>query len=246
MRTTEKIGLSLAAGAGAAAFTYAGFAATAFLRYGRHKELDTKILLDHYMPEAEVIERHEIHVNAPAGVAFECARNLDLLQSPVIRLIFATRAKLMCAPDEIAEAALPKPLIDQAKAIGWQILEEVPGQEIVIGAAAKPWLADPEFTGVAPTEFAAFVEPGFAKIVWNLSVEALSETKSIVRTETRVVTTDNESRRLFRRYWALASPGIALIRRLGLGIVKAEAEKIVTPVAAMVRADGFEPPTPSV
>jgi hypothetical protein len=93
----------------------------------------------------------------------------------------------------------------------------------VIGAAAKPWLADPEFHGIAPEEFAGFGEPGWAKIVWNFSVERVNDTTSILKTETRVVTTDKTSRRLFRRYWAVASPGIALIRRLGLRIVKRNA-----------------------
>ena len=45
------------------------------------------------------------------------------------------------------------------------------------------------------------------------------------RTETRVHTTDARSRRLFRRYWAVFSPGILLIRRASLKLVKAEAER---------------------
>lgn len=235
MKTGTKVALSLAAGAGTAAFTYAGLAAAAWLRYGRHEELDRQLLLDGYMPDADVIERHEIHVKAPAKVAFDTARDLDLTHSALVRWIFATRAKVMGTP-EAEGPEMPKGLIEQSKALGWRVLEDEPEKEVVIGAAAKPWHANPEFTPLERAEFAAFHEPGWAKIAWNFSVEPLSESDCIVRTETRVITTDAESRRRFRRYWAFASPGIGLIRRLGLGIVKTEAEKKMKEVPAVVPA----------
>ena len=45
------------------------------------------------------------------------------------------------------------------------------------------------------------------------------------RTETRAVATDDFARLKFRRYWALVSPGVALIRQASLGPLKAEAER---------------------
>ena len=45
------------------------------------------------------------------------------------------------------------------------------------------------------------------------------------RTETRAVATDAFARLKFRRYWALVSPGVALIRQTSLGPLKAEAER---------------------
>jgi hypothetical protein len=65
------------------------------------------------------------------------------------------------------------------------------------------------------------------KIVWNLSVEPLGPSESMFRTETRVATTDAYARKRFRRYWAAFSPGIRLIRRESLSIVKADAEQRV-------------------
>ncbi|MGZ7081238.1 MAG: hypothetical protein ACXVJT_17625, partial [Thermoanaerobaculia bacterium] len=87
---------------------------------------------------------------------------------------------------------------------------------------------DAQFRAIAPEDFATFSEAGWAKIVWNFRVDALSVSTSVVRTQTRVTTTDAESRRRFRRYWALASPGIIFIRLFALRIVKSEAEKGVT------------------
>ena len=49
--------------------------------------------------------------------------------------------------------------------------------------------------------------------------------ESMFRTETRAVATDDFARLTFRRYWALVSPGVALIRRSSLGPLKAGAER---------------------
>jgi hypothetical protein len=48
---------------------------------------------------------------------------------------------------------------------------------------------------------------------------------SVFRTVTRVRTTDPQARRMFRRYWSTFSPGILLIRREALRVVRAEAER---------------------
>ena len=96
----------------------------------------------------------------------------------------------------------------------------------MVGAVTQPWKADVEFRGMDPEEFAAFNEPGFAKIVWTLGVEPLTEKASVFRTETRVATTDAESRSRFRRYWSVFSPGILLIRYETLRLVKREAERM--------------------
>ena len=63
------------------------------------------------------------------------------------------------------------------------------------------------------------------KIVWNLAVEPLGPAESVFRTETRVATTNAYARERFRRYWAVFSPGILLIRRESLRLVKADAER---------------------
>lgn len=54
---------------------------------------------------------------------------------------------------------------------------------------------------------------------------SLAPTHSIVRSETRATTTDESARKRFRRYWAVFSPGIFLIRSEGLRLVRAEAER---------------------
>ena len=228
MKRNHRLGLTLAAGAGAAA-AYGGYAALAFLRYGHLRSRFTTVSLDRFIAEPEVVDHHSVKVKAPAHVAFDACRNLDLMRSAPIRGIFAARRQLMCAT-AAEKRELPAPLIDQALALGWQILDESPGREIVLGARCKPWLADPQFHGMNAEAFTRFEEPGFAKIVWSFSVEPVTETTCIVHTETRVATTDESARHSFRRYWSLASPGIVLIRRLGLRLVKSDAERTSKPL----------------
>ena len=115
--------------------------------------------------------------------------------------------------------------LSQMQSIGWGVLAEVPGREIVMGAATQPWMADVVFRPLPPGEFAAFHEPGYVKIVWTLRADPVGADESIFRTETRVTTTDTAARAKFRRYWSFASPGIVLIRWASLGPLKAEAER---------------------
>jgi hypothetical protein len=111
--------------------------------------------------------------------------------------------------------------------LGWRILAEEPNREIVVGAVTQPWVADVVFRGVAPEEFAGFDEPGYVKIAWTLAVLPRGRDECVFRTETRVRATDPSARRRFRRYWLVFSPGILLIRRETLRLVRRAAEAAV-------------------
>ncbi len=195
-------------GLGVAAATYAGSAAVTWYRYGSPQpgtpeEADP--LLDRFMAAYEVVERHNVRVRAPAKITLAAAYEQNLLASPVIRAIFKAREfALGSTPDERAR---PQALLPQMLALGWGILAEVPGHEIVMGAVTQPWDPNPRFRALGPEHFAAFDEPDYVKIVWSLRADALGAHESIFRTETRAVATDDSARLTFRRYWALVSPG---------------------------------------
>jgi hypothetical protein len=218
--------LGLTAGLGFAALSYVGYAAVAYYRYGQTgvgtNADDTDTLVDQFIPVYEVREGHEIRVRAAADVTFAAARDLDLRRSPLVRAIFALRtlpSRLRGEP----EAERPGTFLAEVLSIGWGLLAEVPDREIVLGAVTEPWEPVVQFRPLPPAEFAAFNEPGHAKIVWTLAAEPLGTSASRFRTETRVRTTDPESRERFRRYWALFSLGILLIRYEALRLVKNEA-----------------------
>ena len=94
-----------------------------------------------------------------------------------------------------------------------------------MGAVTQPWEANVVFRSLPTDKFVAFNEPGWVKIVWTLRADPLGADASVFRTETRVVTTDRESRARFRSYWAFVSAGIVLIRWMMLEPLKAEAER---------------------
>lgn len=215
----------IAGGLGLAAAGYATWSAVAWYRYGqaaKGKGDAADPLLDHFMPEFEVVERHHIGVNAPAEVTLAAAKEQDIEGSPIAQAIFKARALVMGAPP--AGKQLPQGLLAQVLSLGWGVLADTPG-EIVLGAVTKPWEPSPTFKALKPDEFAAFHAPGYVKIVWSLRADPETSERSTFRTETRAVATDRVAREKFRRYWALSSAGIALIRLLSLMPLKSEAER---------------------
>jgi hypothetical protein len=230
----------IAGGAAFAAAAYATFAGVTWFRYGRNKrqvrgeEMDS--LLDLYIPEFEVAERHYLGVAAPAATTFAAACKTDLSHSAIVRSLFKLRELALGCPrapvheagqnGEIPEVgSQTKELLAQVKAIGWGVLAEIPGHEIVFGAVTQPWLSNLVFRSVPPEEFANFREPGYVKIAWMLRADPIDCHTSIVRTETRVITTDAFARFKFRRYWSMILAGVVLIRKALLRAVKTEAER---------------------
>lgn len=222
--TIKRAGWIASRGMVAAAVGWLGYAAVAWTRYGKARRLRrADVLLDRYMPIYEVAEQHEVYVAAPSGLTYATLRAMDPLDSPLVRAIFRGRELLLGADRPTEEGR--RGIVDQTLALGWRILVEEPGREIVVGAVTKPWEPNVTFRGVPPDEFLDFNEPGYVKIVWTLGVQSVAADRSVAWTETRVLTTDREARRRFRRYWAVFSPGILIIRRAGLRRVRADAEQ---------------------
>ena len=227
---------ALLTGAAAVGLGWAGYAALAWSRYGRVVPRDgADMLLDRFMPTYEVAERHQTRVAAPAPLTWQAASDLDFGRSPLVRAIFQGRELLMGAHP--AQRTRRK-FLDEILALGWGLLAEEPGYKLAFGAATQPWQADVRFRPLGPETFAAFAEPGYAKITWTLAAEPRGSSASLFRTETRVATTDPDSRRRFRRYWAVFSPGILLIRYEMLRLVRAEAERLARALPAITNPSG--------
>jgi hypothetical protein len=133
-----------AAGAGLVGFGV--YAAVARARYGhidpqRHPRDE---LLDRFMPQPEVDEYHQLKVRAPAELTFAAAKQMDIQASPVAKAIFWLRAIPALARGEPFRPLGPKGIVAETLSIGWGVLAEVPGREIVIGAYTQPWQAAAE------------------------------------------------------------------------------------------------------
>ena len=172
----------LASGAGLAAASYALCAGLTWWRYGQplrsEGPQDADDLLDRFMPLYEAVERHSRRVTAPADIALAAACELDLSRSLIVQSLFKTRAWFLGTSSKDTLEA--QELLVQMKKLGWRVLAEIPGREIVVGAVTQPWMADVVFQGVSPDEFAAFNQPGFVKIVWTLRADPVGIGESLI------------------------------------------------------------------
>ena len=172
MRKT--IARCIASGLGAVALGYTMFTASAWLCYGRpRRERDGAthdVLLDRFIPTYDVAEQHCVPVNAPADIAFAAACEMDLMSSPIVRAVFRLH--------ELSMRAHPPPqqqqqrgLLAFIRSIGWGMLAQIPGREVILGTVTQPWQADVVFRALAPDQFAAFDEPGYVKIAFSLRAD---------------------------------------------------------------------------
>jgi uncharacterized protein YndB with AHSA1/START domain len=194
----------------------------AWVRYGRPPH-HPDARLDRWMPSYEICERHAIEIAAPPEVTMAVARALRLEDSRIVRAIVRTRERMLRAPH------VPSPdaggFVASMQAMGWGVLTDEP-RFVAMGAVTEPWTPSPVFRPLPPDALAAFSEPGHVKIIWTLEVEPTRDGSRFI-TQTRAVATDPGARARFRRYWALVSPGVVLIRHAILLSLKAEAERVL-------------------
>lgn len=171
------------------------------------------------MPGYDVHEVHSLWVMAEPVTAYEAvltvsAKEVRLFGPLMLLRTFGRSARMV---DERA------PLIDEMKKIGFVELGRRPGAELVLGAVGRFW--SPLGNRPVPTlDFSAFAEPGYAKAAMNFTVAREGE-GSLVRTETRIVGTDAEATRKFRRYWLLIRLGSGAIRRSWLKAIRRRLER---------------------
>lgn len=180
--------------------------------------------LDRFMPGPDVRELHESLVRAPADRVFDVAEHFDLFSMPFVHAIVRLRDLLLHGADGERQHQ-PGGLVAGAQALGWGILAHAPGREVVLGAVARPWVADVRVMALPPDEFVGFTQPDLIKVVWSIEAEPVGDALTRLRTETRMLTTDESARRKFRRYWRRFGLGIVAIRWLGLFAIRCEAER---------------------
>ena len=169
--------------------------------------------LDRFLGRWDFAEYHSIEVDAPPERVDAQVRDLDLGRSRVVRLLFRLRGM----PARSAR-------LDGMQGIGFQLLDDRPGEEIVLGLIGRFWTSDGGLCRFDAQDFVAFDEPGWAKAVWNFRMTPLNGGRTRLETETRVLCTDARSRRRFRVYWTFIRPFSGLIRRVALREVKNKAE----------------------
>jgi hypothetical protein len=155
-------------------------------------------LLDQVLPEWQHRERHEIEVDAPPERVWAALHEASAAEMPLLRRLFRLRG-------------LPAgggPLLGQMQAIGFRLVAEEPGRELVLAAAGRPWRLRER---LRPLDDAP---PDAALMAFDFRL-----TGRTLSTETRVALADPRSRRSFRRYWLLVRPFSGLVRRSWLAAI---------------------------
>lgn len=173
------------------------------------------MLIDDFLPEYQITKRHQIIINAPVNVVYETLLTVNMARSILVKLLFKIRG-------------LPHPMLtlNELQRIGFTCLGKVQEQELLLGLVGRFWTIKGDLQPVSQESFKTFHKNGFAKAVWNFSLEETDKSRTVIRTETRIQCLDKKSYYQFRLYWFLVGPFSSLIRKIMLKIIKKDAEAL--------------------
>ncbi len=178
--------------------------------------------LHELMPIPDVAARYQTRVRASLERTREAMRGADFSRLPLTRLLMGLR-KLGWGRQKAEQAASQE---ERLRAAGFISLSTGLENEVLLGVVGRFWRPDSgTVRGLTAEEILAFEREGFAKALWNFTVERESESVTRLATETRVVAYGISARRKFRAYWLLVGPFSGLIRREMLRMVKRQAER---------------------
>jgi hypothetical protein len=178
--------------------------------------------LDAFLPEYQFVERHETRVRATPGAVYRAVRAVTADEIRSFRLLtWIRRGGRRSGGESILEPAGHRPILEVATRSGFVWLADEPPQEIVVGAVVccRPVKLE------SAAEFRSLTQPGFAKAGMSFRIEDVGSGYCRVTTETRIVATDDASRRRFGLYWSLIYPGSSMIRHGWLAAIRRRGER---------------------
>jgi hypothetical protein len=178
-------------------------------------------VLDDFLPSYDVHEVHSVGTSASPAAVMDAIRALTPLEVPLLVGLMAIRS--VPAVLRGRRLSMRGRLLDGFRRGGFVDLHEAP-DELVFGGIGRFWQPTGGLHRIDPADFRDFAEPGFAKAAFNFQVERV-DGRTILRTETRIATTDAHARRRFGRYWRVIHPGSALIRISWLRAIRRRAER---------------------
>jgi hypothetical protein len=171
-------------------------------------------LIDDWLPEFDVGERHDVAVPLEPDRALELALSSPAAPDRIVRALISARG--MASRDETIERFFA--------AHRFVVLDRSP-TEWVAGAIGAVWRPRGGLVRLDDAEaWRAATVPGTIKGVVDFRAEAIPG-GSRLTTETRVKAIDERARRAFRFYWLAIGPFSALIRRRWLAAVIASAKR---------------------
>jgi len=194
-------------------------------------ETNRELLIDRHLPTYDVTQLRHAVVDATPEEAYDAVRDVNLTRIGVApRLLGELRylpARILAGvrgtePPETPESVTFDELTAES---GYVVLAEAPGEEFVLGAVGKFWKPAIEWAAVDAGAFESYDRPGYAKLAIGVSVRPYGTGRTLVTYEARTATTDESSRRRFRRYWTLIGPFAGYLMGTVLDTVEADLER---------------------
>ncbi|HEX2030403.1 MAG TPA: hypothetical protein VHL78_03240 [Actinomycetota bacterium] len=154
----------------------------------------TGTLLDEILPEFDFRSRHARRVEAPPDWV---AQALEYVRPGRAASLLLRLRGLRLPAGSIRELLT---------GLGFAVLAERPGTEIVLGTTGRFWRLREETAIERPADvqaFRAFDRPGWAQGAMSFRIEPLGDGSTLLTTETRVRGVDEAARRRFAVYWSL-------------------------------------------
>jgi hypothetical protein len=182
--------------------------------------------LDEIMPEYHFFERHSARIHARPEQVMEATRQSTFGDMKSLGTLLKIRAAVTRTPYHGTGELLNKRFLDAFSAPGFLLADSE--HEVALFWAANVRAGRlAELRG--SQEFADYREQGAVKIAIDFNVEDAGGGWSTLATETRVLTTDDATRRGMGRYWRLIVPGSGLLRLQWLDGIKKRAESMPNP-----------------
>lgn len=177
--------------------------------------------LDDVVPVADHVTRQARVIDAPRTVVWEELHRLKVRSLPVTMVLGGVRALPLVLAGK-RRTGVDRPFLD---IIPIPVLSSESPSSIVFGGVLQAW----RLTGGEPPPrldadgVREFAEPGWVKIGMDFRLTpAMGGTH--LSSETRVMATDDGTRKRFDRYWLLVRPGSSAIRYEVLTAVAVKSE----------------------
>lgn len=170
--------------------------------------------LDRVLPEFDRGERHEIRVKGSVDQVSHAVEEVTFSDIRGFQTLMSLRARRrVTLPPRQVLATMTGPRGGFTQLARTNV-------EFVAGNIGRPWADARPMAVKNAEEFRSFAVPGYAKIAFNMRVEAAEPGWCKVSTETRIRATDQAARSAFTRYWRVVYPGSALMRVMWLDAVE--------------------------
>ena len=187
--------------------------------------IEERARIDEFLPVYDASAAYEMRIQAPVAVVYQCLLRCDFSQLWIVRTLMSIRSGRRLPRKHVPGDRVSGDLFQKLQGTGFVVLDEVAGEELVIGVAGKFWRPDGgRCCDLTAGDFVRFSSPGYAKAAWNFRFRAESPNCTALSTETRVQCLGRGALWKFRAYWSVVGPFSGLIRKVILRQVKSEAE----------------------